>query len=199
MTFKSASLTLAAAILFAAPAFADPADGCANCHGKDGVSTDVNVPTIAGMSAKYLADTLGDYQKKSRPCPEATFLAGDKKGSKTDMCQVATALSAGDVASISKSLSAKPYVKSAQASDAALAAKGKAIHDKLCEKCHTESGTAADDDSGFLGGQKSAYLLAQLKDYKDKKRPVPTKMQPKLDEVQPADFDALAAYYASVK
>jgi cytochrome c553 len=35
--------------------------------------------------------------------------------------------------------------------------------------------------------------------YKAGKRPVPTKMQPKLDQVQPADFDALAAYYGSFK
>ena len=198
MMFKIASVT-AAALLLGSAAFADPADSCAGCHGKDGVSTEAAIPTIAGMSAKYLADTLGDYQKKTRPCPETTVVSGDKKGSKTDMCQIATALSAGDVASVAKTYSSKPYVKTAQAADAALAAKGKAIHDKQCEKCHTEGGTVADDDSGFLGGQKAAYLLAQLKDFKDKKRPVPTKMQPKLDEVQLSDLDALVAYYSSLK
>jgi len=43
------------------------------------------------------------------------------------------------------------------------------------------------------------YLKAQMVDYKTGKRPVPTKMQPKLDQVQTSDFDALVAYYGSAK
>ncbi len=178
---------------------ADPVEACAGCHNKDGVSTDSKVPTLAGMSAKYLSDTIGDYQKKARPCPEATVINGDKKGSKTDMCQVVKDLSAADIAKIAQYYSNQTYVKAKQTSDAALAAKGKDIHVKLCDKCHTEGGTVADDDSGFLGGQWMPYLEAQLKDFKAGKRPVPTKMKPKLDEVQDSDIPALVQYYGSVK
>jgi cytochrome c553 len=57
----------------------------------------------------------------------------------------------------------------------------------------------AEDDGGILAGQPLAYLKAQLADYKSGKRSAPTKMKPKTDALQPADIDALAAYYASFK
>jgi sulfide dehydrogenase cytochrome subunit len=204
MTKRTSAYFLAAAVVLGswapvAALAADPMDTCVGCHAKDGISTDTKVPTIAGMSVKYLTSTLGDYQKKTRPCPEATVLSGPQKGNKTDMCKVTTDLSAADIDKVAKSYSAMKYAHATQTFDAALAAKGKAIHDKLCEKCHTESGTVPDDDAGFLGGEMIGYLTAQMDDYKAAKRPMPLKMQPKIDEVQPGDIPALVNYYASVK
>ena len=178
---------------------ADPAASCAGCHGADGVSTDPNSPTIAGLSSDYLAGALKDYKSKTRPSAEITITAGDKKGQKGDMNTAAAALSDADIASLAKTFSEKKFVRAKQNVDPALAAKGKDIHDKLCDKCHTEGGSVAADDAGILAGQWAGFLKAQLVDYKSGKRPVPTKMQPKLDQVQPADFDALTAYYGSFK
>ena len=42
---------------------------CANCHGKDGASTDPSVPVIGGMSSAYAAENLAAYKSKTRPCP----------------------------------------------------------------------------------------------------------------------------------
>ncbi len=178
---------------------ADPAASCAGCHGTDGVSTDPNVPTIAGMSAEYLKGALQSYKKKARPAAEVTITAGDKKGTKSDMYKAIADLSDADIATVANSFAAKKFVRAKQSADAALAAKGKEIHDKLCDKCHTEGGSVADDDAGILAGQWMPYLKAQLADYKAGKRPVPTKMQPKLDQVQPGDIDALVNYYGSEK
>ncbi len=178
---------------------ADPAASCAGCHGVNGVSTDPNVPTISGMSIDYLADTLKAYKAKKRTAAEMTISAGDKKGTKSDMFKAVADLSDADFDTLGKIFSDKPFVPAKQKADPALAAKGKEIHDKLCEKCHTESGSVASDDSGILAGQWMPYLKTQLVDYKTGKRPVPTKMQPKLDQVDPADFDALVAYYGSAK
>lgn len=178
---------------------ADPAASCAGCHGTDGVSADANVPTIAGASATYLSATLNDYKKKERPCVEVAVSAGDKKGTKSDMCKVAADLSAADIDAVAKAFSAKKFARFKQTPDAALAAKGKAIHEAQCDKCHTEGGSVADDDAGILAGQPAAYLKEQLTDYKSGKRAAPTKMKPKSDALQPADIDALAAYYASFK
>ncbi len=178
---------------------ADLTAACAGCHGVDGVSTDAKVPTISGMSAEYLKDVLRQYKKKTRPAEEVTIAAGDKKGTKSDMYKAVADLSDADIATVANAFAAKKFVRAKQAADAALAAKGKAIHDKLCEKCHTEGGSVADDDAGILAGQWIPYLKAQLADYKSGKRPVPSKMQPKLDEVQPGDLDALANYYGSEK
>jgi sulfide dehydrogenase cytochrome subunit len=178
---------------------ADPAASCTGCHGTDGVSTDANIPSIAGASVAYLSGTLNDYKKKERPCSEVAVPAGDKKGSKSDMCKATADLSAADIDSVAKAFAGKKFVRFKQTADAALAAKGKTIHDAQCEKCHTEGGSVADDDGGILAGQPLAYLKAQLADYKSGKRPAPTKMAPKITPLQPADLDALAQYYASFK
>lgn len=178
---------------------ADPTASCAGCHGTDGVSATATVPTIAGMSATYLTATLNDYKKKERPCTEMAVVAGDKKGTKTDMCKVVADLSAADIDAAAKSFAAKKFVRFKQDADAALAAKGKAIHDAQCEKCHTEGGSVADDDAGILAGQPAAYNKDQLTAYKSGKRAAPSKMKPKSDALAPADIDALAAYYASFK
>jgi sulfide dehydrogenase cytochrome subunit len=178
---------------------ADPAASCAGCHGTDGASTTANIPSIAGMSATYLSSTLNDYKKKERPCSEVTVVAGDKKGTKSDMCKVAADLAAADIDAVAKTFSAKKFARFKQDADAALAAKGKAIHEAQCDKCHTEGGSVADDDAGILAGQPAAYVKEQLTDYKSGKRAAPTKMKPKTDALQAADIDALAAYYASFK
>jgi sulfide dehydrogenase cytochrome subunit len=195
MSLLTAGLSLAASGALAA----DVAASCAGCHGVDGVSTDSAVPTIAGMSVDYLADTLHAYKKKARPAAEVTISAGDKKGTKSDMFKIVADLSDADIDNLAKTFAQKKFVRAKQTADAALAAKGKDLHDKLCDKCHTEGGSVAGDDSGILAGQWIPYLKAQLVDYKSGKRPAPTKMQPKIDQVQPADIDALAAYYGSAK
>ena len=178
---------------------ADLAAGCSGCHGTDGVSTDPNSPTIAGASAAYHTATLNDYKKKERPCGEVVITAGDKKGTKSDMCKVLADVSAADIEQLAKTFSAKKFVRFKQTVDAAAAAKGKDINDKLCGACHSEGGSVADDDAGILAGQPLAYLKAQLDAYKAGKRSGPTKMKPKFDSLQAADLDALAQYYASFK
>lgn len=183
----------------ATSAMATDAASCAGCHGTDGVSTDANVPTIAGLSAGYFTATMGDYKKKERPCAEMTVATGDKKGTKTDMCKVAAELSAADLDQIAKAFSAKKFVAFKQAADPVLAAKGKTLHTNLCEKCHTEAGSVADDDAGIMAGQPAGYIKNQLIDFKSGKRSMPTKMQPKFEPIQPADIDALTQFYASFK
>lgn len=195
----SISLLTAGLSLASGAMAADLAAACAGCHGTDGVSTDPNSPTIAGLSNDYIAGALQDYKKKTRPSAEMTIAAGDKKGTKSDMNQAAANLSEADIAALAKTFSEKKFVKAKQTADAALAAKGKEIHDKLCDKCHTEGGSVAGDDAGILAGQWMAYTKTQLTYYKSGKRPVPTKMKPKLDEVKDTDLDALAAYYGSAK
>ena len=64
---------------------ADPIETCAGCHGKDGASTESDVPIIGGYSAKYLADSLTNYKNKARPCPEVKYNAGELKGQTADM------------------------------------------------------------------------------------------------------------------
>ena len=179
-----------------AAAGAGPEQACADCHGKDGASTESDVPSIGGLSATYLADSMAAYKDKKRPCPETAYRAGDKKRPKTDMCRVAAQLGT-DTDKVVKHLAAAPFVRAKQAFDAARAATGKKIHDAACEKCHSEGGTLADDDAGILAGQWTPYLRASLEEFATGKRPMPEKMKPKLDPLKPDERDALLHYYAS--
>jgi sulfide dehydrogenase cytochrome subunit len=174
-------------------------DTCASCHNKDGVSTDKDIPTIAGYSAAYISDTLAGYAKKDRPCPETKFRSGADKGKASDMCKVAGALGDDEIEQVAKYFSGKKFVRANQVADAALAKKGQAIHERNCEKCHSDNGTSPDDDSGILAGQWMPYLKQTLADFKAGKRPIGKKMKPKVDALQPADVDALVNYYGSFK
>ncbi len=175
------------------------AESCANCHGKDGASTESDIPIIGGYSAVVLGDSLTAYKKKERPCPETKYRGGDKKGQKTDMCQVAKDLSDADIKGLAQHFAGKKFVRAQQKFDPALAAKGKEIHARSCDKCHSEGGSLASDDAGMMAGQWMPYLQEQFKDYKSGKRPMVKKMQPKMDSLEPADIDALVNYYGSFK
>lgn len=174
-------------------------ESCNNCHGKDGVSTEPDVPTIAGFSAAYLADTMAAYKNKQRPCPATKYRAGAKKGQQTDMCKSASELSDADIEAVAKHYAGKKFVRANQSFDAALAKKGKELHELHCEKCHSEGGSLAEDDASILAGQHKAYLAQSFKEYQSGKRPMDEKMKPKIEKLQKADFDALTEYYASFK
>jgi len=175
------------------------AEGCANCHGKDGVSSESDVPTIAGFSAAYLNESLMRYKNKERHCPEAKYHSGDKKGQKTDMCSIAKDLSAADIKQLAQHYAGKKFVRAQQKSDPALAKKGEVLHERNCEKCHADNGSSPKDDSGILAGQWMPYLQEALADFKNGKRPIDKKMKPKIDKLDKADFDALVNYYGSLK
>jgi len=191
-------LALAFAIPFAAPTFAaEPEQLCVDCHGKDGASTESDVPSIGGLSAQYLLDSLTAYRDSKRPCPETKFRAGDTKRPKTDMCKIATKLGATDAAVVAKHLAAEPFVKAKQSFDPVKAARGKKLHALSCEKCHSENGTAADDDSGILAGQWTPYLRESFEEFSKGTRLLPEKMKVKYESLKPDDVDALLHYYAS--
>ena len=172
---------------------------CTACHGKDGASTETDIPSIGGMSAKYLASTFKAYKGKERVCVETSIRTGAQKDTKTDMCKVVEALSPEDIQKLSAFYSGKKFVRSTQKFDAALAEKGKEIHKTNCEKCHSEGGSVAADEASILAGQRLGYLQTQFKDFLAGKRPMEKKMKTKLEALDKDSIDALANYYASFK
>ncbi|MBI3605103.1 MAG: c-type cytochrome [Nitrospirae bacterium] len=174
-------------------------ENCANCHGQDGASTESDVPIIAGYSAPYMSDSMTAYKKKERPCPETKYRSGEKKGTKTEMCQIVKDLSDTDIRQAAQYFAGKKFVRARQSFDPALAKKGKEIHERSCEKCHAEGGSLASDDGGILAGQWMPYLEETFKEYESGKRPMPKKMKPKMDKLDKAAVDALINYYGSFK
>ncbi len=173
------------------------AEDCGSCHGKDGVSTEPEIPTIAGYSAVYISDSLIGYKNKERPCPDAKYVSGDKKGKSTTMCEVAKALGEPDMEALGKHLAAKKFARAKQSFDAAKAKQGEKIHEAQCKKCHEDGGSVAEDDAGILAGQWMPYLRATFDQYMSGKRPQPEKMKEKTEKLTKDDIDALVHYYAS--
>jgi sulfide dehydrogenase cytochrome subunit len=135
------------------------ADTCAGCHGVNGVSSGPAMPSIAGMSAEYLTTVLKAYKSG--------------EAASTIMQRITKGYSDEELAQVAEVYSKKTATKAVQESDATLASKGKKLHDKYCEKCHSEGGTLAEDEAGFLGGQWTPYLHATLTDFNAGTREMP--------------------------
>ena len=166
---------------------------CAACHGEDGNSKYGKVPSIAGFSEMSLTDMINAYKSGDR--------TGDKfkpdNGDESDMNTVAKDLSDADIASVAGYLSGQTFKRHAQKADAALAARGKEIHDKKCEKCHSEGGTNADDDAAILAGQWKEYLEMAFAKISAGDQQVPKKMKKKFKKLSDEDKKALIEYYIS--
>jgi cytochrome subunit of sulfide dehydrogenase len=199
-----AQRTALAVILALAPAVAVAADGativeqqCAQCHGRNGASTEPAIPIIGGYSAKYLVDSIRNFKKKVRTCAEVTIPAGPKKGQKSDMCKVLNDLSDADAEAAAKHLAAQKFVRAKQPFDAAKAAKGAPVYKLRCEKCHENNGASPDEDNGILAGQWTPYLREQLANFRAGKRPIDDKMKQRLDRVTKEEEEYLLHFYAS--
>ena len=77
------------------------------------------------------------------------------------------------------------------------AAAGKA-KSATCAGCHGAAGISANPLWPNLAGQKDAYLVKQMKAFRDGKRSDPM-MSPMAKPLSDADIDNLAAYYSSLK
>lgn len=194
---RTIALALALSLVPLCAGAAEPEQACADCHGKDGASTESDVPSIGGLSEAYLNDQMAAYRDGKRPCPDTAWRAGDKKRPRTDMCKIAAKLSSDETAAVAKHLAAEPFVRARQKFDAAKAATGRKVHDSACEKCHSEGGAAADDDAGILAGQWQPYLKETFAQYTKGARAQPEKMKVKFNALKPDELEALLHYYAS--
>ncbi len=77
------------------------------------------------------------------------------------------------------------------------AAAGKA-KSATCAGCHGAAGVSANPLWPNLAGQQDAYLVKQIKAFRDGSRSDPM-MSPMAKPLSDADIDNLAAYYSSLK
>jgi sulfide dehydrogenase cytochrome subunit len=200
-----ALLALAAgACLAAAAQAASAADAsttfeqqCAGCHGRNGVSGESSIPTIAGYSTKYIVESMRNFRKKTRACAEVSVVTGPKKGTKSDMCKVSAELSDSDVDGLARYLASQKFVRAKQSFDAAKAQRGASVYKLRCEKCHENNGASADEDNGILAGQWTPYLRDQLANFRSGKRPLDDKMKQRLDKVSKEEEEAVLHFFAS--
>jgi len=158
---------------------------CESCHGKDGVSQLTQIPSLAGLSSRYISDAIAAFRDNTRLCKDNI------------MCMLAKNISEQDAQRIGDYFAVKAFVAATQPFDQALANSGKQLHQRLCGKCHRNGGSTAEDDSGILSGQWKPYLEQQFNELKSGKRLMPEKMRPKIEQLSEGDRTALLEYYAS--
>ena len=177
---------------------AEIADQCDECHGAGGVSTESDVPSIAGISPFIIEEYMLEYRDEARICRESKYRSGDLERSATNMCVVAQDLSEADIAGIAEFYGSKEFVAVVQEFDAGKVAAGANVHKKLCKKCHSDGGSYADDDTSILAGQWMPYLKQVFADYvAGDRNMLDEKMKEKTDELSDEDTEALIHFYGS--
>lgn len=169
---------------------------CEDCHGPAGLSTDGDVPTIAGQNAMFLEKTLRSFQVWGRPCIKSSYRHGDTERPRTDMCRVAEGLTSEDIKALSAHFSELPFEAAEQDFDADLAGRGAELHQQHCETCHEQGGTAP-SRSPRLAGQWRPYLEKAVKFVPTGEHLVPPAMESVFTDLGQDDIDALMNYYAS--
>ena len=69
---------------------------CEACHGPGGVSSEPDVPSLAGKSVNYLREMLDQFYNYERHCKTTTYRYGDRARTPLSMCNVANGLSEGE-------------------------------------------------------------------------------------------------------
>jgi sulfide dehydrogenase cytochrome subunit len=103
-TYRCAAFTLA--LIFSTGArgqdLAAAIDECEACHGKGGVSTQEDIPSLAGRPAEVLFEALEAFYYYERHCTTTTYRQGDRPKTPLNMCNVANTLSAEDKKAIAE-------------------------------------------------------------------------------------------------
>lgn len=190
--FAVVAFVLFAASTVGARDFVDLVTKCESCHGKDGVSSDPKVPTIAGFSYEGFLNTMDVFRENDR-IALAYQVPGEPE---TVMNEIARNLSDDEVEALSKYFSERPFVAAVQPFDGELAARGEIIHKANCERCHSGNGAEPVDDAAILAGQWMPYLERQFDNVLSGKRLVPRSMYRRLKRLESSDIQALLHFYA---
>jgi cytochrome c553 len=132
------------------------AQACAACHGADGNAVSPEIPSLAGQTWRYLYVQLRDFKEGRRSSPV--------------MSPMAQPLSREDMIALANFFAAQPLKPPAFAVDEAKARLGKAKADEtLCTMCHL-GGFMGQNEIPRVAGQNYAYIVAQLKAFKERTR-----------------------------
>lgn len=169
---------------------------CAQCHGEAAPSEFPGVPTIHGLPPGVLENALWSYRERERPCRVTEC---SKLGTCPDinMCDIVAAMSDADLSALAQWYAAQHFAPHEDPFDAALAARGRAIHDEHCEICHTQLGSDPLDDASMLRGQRKVYLRNALEDFQQGRRASGlAAMDEVLRSLSPGEIKALAEFYS---
>lgn len=170
---------------------------CIACHGEQGNSEQPMWPNIAGQHAGYLFQQLLDYQ------------VGEER-SDPQMAGMVAGLSEQDMLDLAAFYSGLPHKVTGAADDAQeLVERGRVIYmggipDKgvaACIACHGPGGQGNPAaDYPVVGGQWSAYLRDQLRQYRSGERSndADAVMRSLAENMSDEEIDAVAEYMAGL-
>ncbi len=169
---------LTAIVVFEAPA----QESCMTCHGPGGNSTSPVIPSIAGQPKLFIENQLVLIREELRPSPQMLpVVKGMKDAEITRLAEHFSKLSAKSTET------GKPDPKLTQRG----MERAKALR---CGVCHV-SDFKGQKQMPRLAAQRSEYLVAEMRAYRDNKRKGgDTIMAAALYGVSDADIDALAHF-----
>jgi len=160
------------------------AEGCAGCHGADGVSQMPLTPSLAGEP-----DYFTQWQL-------IFFRSGARKSEV--MGPIAEALNNDDIRNLGVYYASLPPPKPEPAADALAQAGEKLALQHRCASCHADN-YAGNVTAARLAGQREDVLLKALRDFKSGTRVGSgvASMSDVVYELNDADMQALAHYMAT--
>ena len=160
---------------------------CIACHGPNGSSLGLAMPTIAGLNTDTFIDIMEQYQNDERPS--------------TIMGRLAKAYNTTDFEVMAHYFSQQSFVPAIQEVDAQKAKKGQKLHEKYCEKCHERNGTIDQEGTGIIAGQWMTYLQFNLSDFQTGVRSMPKnkkkRFQKMLQQYGEESLEHLLHFYGS--
>lgn len=162
------------------------AAACAACHGATGASTNADWPNLAGQKYGYLVQQLQAFRRGTR--------------SNAVMTPMARQLSAQDVRDLAAYFATLRGAAPVHAAGIAKGSVGRGFSiSSQCTACHGLTGMSPTSARAVawpnLAGQKYAYLLQQLRVFKQGGRSNPL-MSPMAQRLSPQQARDLAAYFS---
>lgn len=150
---------------------------CGTCHGKGGVSSDPNTPSLAGQDAAYLAYATRAYATGER--------SNDTMKSPAESLNENNILDVAAYYATQRSKKTETFLPEAP----------EFLIKQRCNRCHGERGFSDSPGTPRLGGQVESYLVMAMQEYQDGRRKHPT-MHAMADVLTLLEMKAVAAYYA---
>ena len=192
MTMKWSGWALATGVLAmsamaqaAPPSPAMLSNACAGCHGTNGGSAGLTMPSLASQSKTAIVDAMKKFKSGERPS--------------TVMGRLAKGYTDADFDAMAEFFSKQKFHPTTQTVDAAKVKRGAELQEANCSRCHLEDGKEGKDDTPVMASQWLTYMQMQMDLYQSGARKMPEKMAEKVKPLSKQDLEALLHFYASVK
>ena len=179
------ALAVSAGAYAAPPSAAMLSYACAGCHGTNGGSAGPAMPSLAGQSKEAIVEAMKKFKNGERPS--------------TIMGRLAKGYSDAEFAAMGDFFSAQKIHVTQQTLDKARVAKGAALQEANCSRCHIEDGREGKDDTPTMASQWLPYMQMQMALYLNGTRKMPEKMEEKVKPLSLDELESLLHFYASVK